>query len=197
MPPRSAALRDYEWERLCRAWEAAGIGLPRGFANMSADSTREGGTWRNPGDHHDPQSFEEHTICSAQHAAFVLSRHPHSPFVSPARTRHSLSVSPARTRLSLSASSPSRPGLDRSRERRLGNAARGSPGGACRGKSSAGTAVASKDLKLFTPEDVIAWLDSLFERDDEDRRRQRHAAIRQAGRLHHPPQLSSALLSAL
>ena len=39
-------------------------------------------------------------------------------------------------------------------------------------------------IELLTPDGVVAWLDTLFQHDDEERRRLRHEAIRQAGASH-------------
>jgi len=69
-------MRDDLADRLSRAWQAAGVGSP----SRLRDHDRGVSPWRNPGDHHEQQHrpFEDHTICSATHAAAALSRYPPS-----------------------------------------------------------------------------------------------------------------------
>jgi hypothetical protein len=152
---------------------------------------RQRSPWRNPGDHHEKtkKPFEEHTIATAQHAAVMLSRHPYSPV----RTRP-ISQRGVRSHSPIQSLSPRARGSPEQMHSR-----RGSPGKCRRRRDSPEKSRVlcssshkqgventiwegiSRDYECLTTDEVVDWLDKIFEHDDEERKRMRHAAIRQAG----------------
>lgn len=207
---KKMVLGDREWERLGRAWQASRVGSPgrlrereRERLDWSLDRScqaschpavlsspekslvqtttpAEGGAqnpWRNPGDHHaeTKKPFEEHTISSAQHAAASLARHPHSP----ARSRP---LSASLERRAGTSGSPS--------SRKKGIAGRRTGGG----QDIRAGEDSIRNLERFTTDEVISWLDRMFEHDDEERRNLRHAAIRQASQSPCPVCIHTPLL---
>ena len=152
---------------------------------------RQRSPWRNPGDHHEKtkKPFEEHTIATAQHAAVMLSRHPFSP----ARTRP-ISQRGVRSHSPIKSLSPRARGSPEQMHSR-----RCSPGKCRRRRDSPEKSSVlcssshkqgventvwegiSRDYECLTTDEVVDWLDKIFEHDDEERKRMRHAAIRQAG----------------
>ena len=152
---------------------------------------RQRSPWRNPGDHHEKtkKPFEEHTIATAQHAAVMLSRHPFSP----ARTRP-ISQRGVRSHSPIKSLSPRARGSPEQMHSR-----RCSPGKCRRRRDSPEKSSVlcssshkqgventvwegiSRDYECLTTDEVVDWLGKIFEHDDEERKRMRHAAIRQAG----------------